>query len=60
MEGGVEKGKSRNFGHLKGVETVKKLLKLQLSLKYLLSLFMFFHQKIGKGRKMKKVIYSNL
>ena len=26
---GKKKGKSRNFGHLKGVETVKKIVKIQ-------------------------------
>ena len=36
MEGGEkEKNKSRNFGHLKGVETVKKIVKVQLNLKFL-------------------------
>ena len=27
MVGGVKKKKNRNFGHLKGVETVKKIVK---------------------------------
>ena len=48
---GRKKGKSRNFGHLKGVETVKKLLKLQLSLKYLLYFLCFFIRKLEKAEK---------
>ena len=29
MVGGEKKRKGRNFGHLKGVETVKKIVKVQ-------------------------------
>ena len=42
MEGGVKKGKSRNFGHLKGVETVKKIVKSAIKVKNSNSNFLRF------------------
>ena len=47
---GKKKGKSRNYGHLKGVETVKKIVKSSVKLKIPIVLSMFFHPKIeAKG-----------
>ena len=57
---GKKKGKGRNFGHLKGVETVKKIVKeflrLNISNYYFLC---FFFRKLKKDLKMKKAIYLN-
>ena len=38
---GKEKNKGRNFGHIKGVETVKKIVKSCISLKIQFLLFVF-------------------
>ena len=48
---GKKRGKSRNFGHINGVNTVKKIVQESLSLKFHLFLFMFFPQKIGRDQK---------
>ena len=43
MEGGVKKKKKgRNFGHLKGVETVKKIVKSSIKLKIPIVNFLCF------------------
>ena len=59
MAGGNKEKKRRNFGHLKGVETVKKIVKSSIKLKLKLLLFMFFHQKIGNDQKKRSLFYSN-
>ena len=41
---GKKRGKSRNFGHINGVNTVKKIVQVYC-LKFHLFLFMFFPQK---------------
>ena len=50
MVGGVEKKKSRNFGHLKGVDTVKKIVNSSIKLKIPIVTFTCFHLKTGKDQ----------
>ena len=54
MEGGVEKGKSRNFGHLKGVETVKKIVKASIKFKIPIITFYVFSSENWKRPKNEK------
>ena len=54
MEGGVEKRKGRNFGHLKGVETVKKIVKASIKLKIPIITFYVFSSENWKRPKNEK------
>ena len=57
---GKNKNKGRNYGHLKGVETVKKIVGISIKLKIPFITFLYFHQKIGNVPKQKLSFYSNL
>ena len=57
MEGGVKKRRGRNYGHLRGVETVKQIVKYCVKSKIPIMLFMFFHQKIGEDQRQKYHFY---
>ena len=60
MEGGVKKKKkSRNFGHLKGVETVKKIVKSSIKLKIPYITFYVFSSENWKRPK-KEIIFFYL
>ena len=48
---GKKKGKSRNFGHLKGVETVKKIVKASIKLKVPIITFYVFSSENWKRPK---------
>ncbi len=48
---GVKKGKSRNYGHLKGVETVKKIVKESIELKVPIVTFYVFSSENWKRPK---------
>ena len=50
---GRKRAKGRNYGHLKGVETVKKVVKSSIKLKIPIVHFMFFLLKIGTDQKKK-------
>ena len=56
---GKKKGKSRNFGHLKGVETVKKIVRASIKLKVPIITFYVFSSENWKRPKVKKVSYLN-
>ena len=56
---GKKNGKSRNFGHLKGVETVKQVVKNSIKLKIPIVTFYVFLPKIGKDQKKKLIFYLN-
>ena len=51
---GKKKGKSRNFGHLKGVETVKKIVKTSINLKIPIITFYVFSSENWKRPKSEK------
>ncbi len=51
---GKKKGKSRNFGHLKGVETVKKIVKASIKLKIPIITFYVFSSENWKRPKNEK------
>ena len=51
---GKKKGKSRNFGHLKGVETVKKIVKASIKLKVPIITFYVFSSENWKRPKSEK------
>ena len=51
---GRKKGKSRNFGHLKGVETVKKIVKASIKLKIPIITFYVFSSENWKRPKNEK------
>ena len=51
---GKKKGKSRNFGHLKGVETVKKIVKSAIKLKIPIVTFYVFSSENWKRPKNEK------
>ena len=51
---GKKKGKSRNFGHLKGVETVKKVVKASIKLKIPIITFYVFSSENWKRPKNEK------
>ena len=57
---GKKKGKGRNYGHLKGVETVKKIVKASIKLKIPIVTFYVFSSENWKRPKNEKAIYSNL
>ena len=48
---GKKKGKSRNFGHLKGVETVKKIVKSAIKFKIPIVTFYVFSSENWKRPK---------
>ena len=48
---GKKKGKSRNFGHLKGVETVKKIVRASIKLKIPIITFYVFSSENWKRPK---------
>ena len=48
---GVKKGKGRNFGHLKGVETVKKIVETSIKLKIPFLTFYVFSSENWKRPK---------
>ena len=48
---GKKKGKSRNFGHLKGVETVKKIVKASIKFKIPIITFYVFSSENWKRPK---------
>ena len=48
---GIRKNKSRNFGHLKGVETVKKVVKFSIKLKIPILTFYVFSSENWKRPK---------
>ena len=52
MEGGVKKNnKGRNYGHIKGVETVKRIVKSSIILKVpILTFYVFFFRKLEKAQ----------
>ena len=54
MEGGVKKRKKQKFGHLKGVETVKKIVKSSIKLKIPTYFLCFF---VENWKRPKKEIY---
>ncbi len=51
---GKKKGKSRNFGHLKGVETVKKIVRASIKLKVPIITFYVFSSENWKRPKSEK------
>ena len=53
---GEKKGKGRNFGHLKGVEVVKKIVKISLKLKIPILTFYVFSSENWKRPK-KEILY---
>ena len=57
---GKKKGKGRNYGHLKGVDTVKKIVKSSIKLNVPIVTFYVFHPRTGNDRKKKLIFYSNL
>ena len=48
---GIKKKKGRNFGHLKGVETVKKIVKSSIKLKIKITTFYVFSSENWKRPK---------
>ena len=48
---GKNKKKSRNFGHLKGVETVKKVVKYGIKLKIFLTFYVFSSENWKRPKK---------
>ena len=50
---GEKNGQGRNFGHFKGVETVKKIVKGSIKSKIKMYHFTFFLLKIGNVQKLK-------
>ena len=60
MEDGVEKKrKSRNFGHLKGVETVKKIVNCSIKLKIPIITFYVFSSENWRRPKTEITFYLN-
>ena len=57
---GRKKGKGRNFGHLKGVETVKKIVKSSISLKIPIITFYVFSSENWKRPKKEKFFLFRL
>ena len=53
---GKKKGKGRNFGHLKGVEVVKKIVEISLKLKIPILTFYVFSSENWKRPK-KEILY---
>ena len=60
MEGGVKKkGKGRNYGHLKGVETVKKIVKQSIKLNIpILTFYVFSSENWKRPEKEKKYLFN--
>ena len=60
MEGGVKKKrKGRNFGHLKGVETVKKIVKAAIKLKIpIITFYVFSSENWKRPENEKKYIFK--
>ena len=54
-----EKNKSRNFGHLRGLETVKTTVKDLIKLKIPIATFYVFSSENWKRLKMKLFFYLN-
>ena len=54
-----KKGKNRNHGHLKGVETVKKIVKKSIKLKIPIMTFYVFSSENWKRPKKKSTSYLN-
>ena len=54
---GIKKKKVEILGILRELKQLKKLLELQLILKFQLLLFLFFLQKTGKGPNRKLIIF---
>ena len=50
---GLRKKKNRNYGHLKGVETVKKIVQASIEYKIPILTFYVFSSRIGKDQKQK-------
>ena len=57
---GKKKGKGRNFGHLKGVETVKKIVKASIKLNIPIITFYVFSSENWKRPKQEKNYLFNL
>ena len=57
---GKKNNKGRNFGHLKGVETVRKIVKSSIKLQIPIITFFVFSSENWKRPKMKFIISSNL
>ena len=51
---GRKKGKNRNFGHLKGVETVKEVVKNSIKLKVPIVTFYVFSSENWRNQKRNK------
>ena len=58
-DGELKKEKIRNYGHIKGVETVKKIVSHSIKLKVPIVTFYVFSSKIGKGQIVKLIFYLN-
>ena len=57
---GKKKNKGRNFGHIKGVETVKKIVKSSISLKIPILTFFVFSSENWKRPKTEIAFLFNL
>ena len=58
---GKKERKGRNFGHLKGVETVKKIVKVSIKLNIpIVTFYVFSSENWKKTKKGNKLSYSNL
>ena len=56
---GEKKGKGRNFGHLKGVETVKKIVKESIKLNIpILTFYVFSSENWKRPEKEKKYLFN--
>ncbi len=56
---GEKKGKGRNYGHLKGVETVKKIVKGSIKLKIpILTFYVFSSENWKRPEKEKKYLFN--
>ena len=59
MVDGEKKKRGRNYGHLKGIETVKRTVRFAIKYRIPVLTFYVFSLKIGKDQKRKLVIYLN-
>ena len=56
---GEKKGKGRNYGHLKGVETVKKIVKQSIKLNIpILTFYVFSSENWKRPEKEKKYLFN--
>ena len=56
---GEKKGKGRNYGHLKGVETVKKIVKESIKLNIpILTFYVFSSENWKRPEKEKKYLFN--